>query len=309
MCGNRKPQEACYTHAMSYGFLERPVGVLGLCWGLLFGCGPAVDPGDGQADGSQTDGGSETGDASQSETSADTGVPSTSTSGGTDPQTSSGSEDTGPAVPACPEPETLDVSLMVSGLGPDFQGLFEARCTVTALELTDIYDGATLDCLSADGQQTSVAFAYTNSAVLLPAQVQVGAQVGLAYARAAYELRGEWLTLRNTDERLLLGVAAGGYPYPVLSEEGTLDEFYQPLTIETVGGVCPKGPGSCFELGEPAALRFELDGATLEVLPLQVESLDPFSLHAGASWLPDLESPYQCDGQSDEWAAFVAGVP
>ncbi|PCC68132.1 hypothetical protein SAMN02745121_04523 [Nannocystis exedens] len=283
---------------------------LNYAW-LLFtlaACGPKTP-------GGETEGGSgdTSGETSTSTTTTGDVEPTTSTttSASTTPETTTpGSEATGESettgpVAMCPAPQTPDVMFDVVGFPEDFQGHVQASCTVKGASLGDGSDAVTLSC-DVDGTDVEVAVSFDNAAVQLPEGLQqLDAPVSLRYVRADYEYRGEWLAIGDFRDVLLLGLAAGSSALPFVEGEGQIGNMFAPVSVEELGGFCPKGQGSCFALGEPAVLRFSSGDDTLEAFPLQAGQLGPYAVHAGASWLSDSESEYQCDGPSDDWAAFA----
>ncbi|MCY1004386.1 hypothetical protein OV079_02145 [Nannocystis pusilla] len=264
-------------------------------------CGPKTP-------GGETEGGSgdTSGEGSTSTATTDGVEPTTSastTSASTTGEATGESETTGPAG-MCPAPQVPDVMFDVSGFADDFQGHVQASCTVQSVSLGDVSDAVTLAC-DVDGSDVEVVVSFTNAAVQLPEGLQqLDAPVTLRYVRADYEYRGDWLALGDFRDVLLLGLAAGSSALPFVEGEGQIDDIFAPVSVEALGGLCPKGQGSCFALGEPAVLRFSSGDDSLEAFPLQVGKIGPYAVHTGASWLSDPESAYACDGPSDDWAAF-----
>jgi hypothetical protein len=263
----------------------------------LAACGPKTPGGD-------TESGS--GEGSTSTATTGDGEPTTSastTSASTTSEATGESETTGPEA-MCPAPQTPDVMFDVVGFAEDFQGHVQASCTVAGASLGDVSDAVTLAC-DVDGTGVEVTVSFTNAAVQLPEGLQeLDAPVTLHYVRADYEYRGDWLALGDFRDVLLLGLAAGNSALPFVEGEGQITGMFAPVSVEALGGFCPKGQGSCFALGEPAVLRFASGDDSLEAFPLQAGKVGPYAVHAGASWLSDPESAYQCDGPGDDWAAF-----
>ncbi|WAS96606.1 hypothetical protein [Nannocystis punicea] len=261
-------------------------------------CGPESPEG-------ATEGGSgdTSGESSTSTATTGDGEPTTSTTSTGDEATGE-SETSGP-VAMCPEPQTPDVMFEVAGFADDFQGHIEASCTVKGASLGDVSDAVTLSC-DVDGTDVEVTVSFGNAAVQLPEGLQqLDAPVTLRYVRADYEYRGDWLALGDFRDVLLLGLASGNSALPFVEGEGQIGDMFAPVSMLALGGFCPKGQGSCSALGEPAVLRFSHNDVALEVFPLQAGQIGPYAVHAGASWLSDPESAYQCDGPTDDRAAFA----
>lgn len=268
----------------------------------LAACGPKTPSGETEGGSGDTGGGGSTRAATTDDVEPTTSTTTTTAS------TTGESETTGP-VAMCPEPQVADVMFDVVGFADDFQGHVQASCTVKGASLGDVSDAVTLAC-DVDGSDVEVTVSFTNAAVQLPEGLQqLDAPVSLRYVRADYEYRGDWLALGDFRDVLLLGLAAGNSPLPFVEGEGQLDDLFAPVAIEALGGLCPKGQGSCFALGEPAVLRFSSGDDSLEAFPLQAGKIGPYAVHAGASWLSDPESAYECDGPSDDWAAFGLARP
>lgn len=263
----------------------------------LAACGPKTP-------GGETEGGSgdTSGEGSTSAATTDDLEPTTSATT-TSASTTGESETTGPEA-MCPASQVPDVTFDVAGFEDDFQGHVQASCTVQGASLGDASDAVTLAC-DVDGSDVEVVVSFTNAAVQLPEGLQqLAAPVTLRYVRADDEYHGDWLALGDFRDVLLLGLAAGNSALPFVEGEGQIDDMFAPVSVEALGGLCPKGQGSCFALGEPAVLRFSSGDDSLAVFPLQAGKIGPYAVHAGASWLSDSESAYACDGPSDDWAAF-----
>lgn len=262
-------------------------------------CGPKTPS--GETDGDASTGTVTTGDAEPTS--------STSASTTTEGDETTGASETGEPLPMCPAAQTPEVMFAVEGFGDEFQGHVRASCTVEGGSIGDAMDAVELAC-DVDGTEVQVAVRFLNAVVTLPAALQQPeAPVSLRYVRADYEYRGEWLALGDFRDVLLLGLAAGNSPLPFVEGEGQIQDMFAPVTVEAQGGFCPKGQGSCFALGEPAALQFSSGDDMTEVLPLQAGALGPYAIQAGSSWLSDPESEYQCDGPGDDWAAFALARP
>jgi hypothetical protein len=267
-------------------------------------CGPKA-PGETEGGSSETDatGGESTTDAST--TSNTSGPQPDPTTGETTGSTTEGSTGGPPAM--CPALQTPEVMFEVGGFADDFQGLIEAPCTVKGASLGDVSDAVTLAC-TVENKFVDVTVTFGNAAVLLPEALQeLDAAVLLRYARADYEYVGRWLAIVDPDQELLLGLAAGNTAIPFVPGEGMITNMFAPVTMVELGGFCPKSQGTCSALGEPAVLQFTAGDATQEVFPRQAGQVGPYAVHAGDSWLSDPDSAYECDGSTDDFAAFVLG--
>ena len=224
-----------------------------------------------------------------------------SSEGGADSSTGTSS------VPACDEPSAPDIALEVTGVD-DQNGsfVFLSSCIVQELGIGDVSDFVAFDCQPPRGESVALRLSFMNTVVPLPSSIAVGDIVDVAFVGAA-EYGDRWLTLRHPEGRLLLGISAAAGP--TIPVDGAPSDVFAPLQIESIGDRCAPGPGNCFALGEPAVLRFTLDGEMLELEPFHAGSLGELTVHAGDSWLSDPDSTYECDGPSDDRMRFIVDAP
>lgn len=283
------------------------MGVLALA--SLAGCSaPSRLVGALEGDGDGSGSGGSAGTAGEA---GDTGM--SATSGGT--KTTGGSE-SGDEVgggldfwdyAACPDAVVANVELEIDGIEVVYELHTTMPCTVTTVGSEADRDTVALQC-DDEGTPLAVTIALGNDVVRLADLLAVEDVLVFDFAAAAYEYSGRWFTLRR-DGELRVGVAAGGTAVPYLSDEGSLDGFFSPLRLGSEGGHCPPGPGSCFALGEPAAVEITHDGVPepVQVLPFQSDTIEGYSIHAGDSWL-SIDSEYSCDGSNDDRVRVAFGA-
>jgi hypothetical protein len=290
---------------------------------MLLGCGPEVVPAGGSGSGSEgSTGGPMSATTVATTVAASTGpgtsVSTTSTTNADDTTDGFDGFDCGAAPPgtrhhcvgkppwACDPPPMLGTVAWVSFDGGELPAgpvtePYVYGCTIAGWE-----PGAALVTLALaceDGEHT----------------LEIGSSAGIwfrdagdfvlsvVHSDASFGSQDQLVTLRRADGELVLAGASTPWPPDF---EGVPADFFAPLEISLLTDVCPLEPppdgtmfvDRCFTL-ERQALRFSLEGRTVEVYDHGVDQLAPYIVA-----VQDAEQRHdiRCTDTSEQWYSWVA---